>query len=270
MEIIMKKTLSFIGCGNMAKAMIKGIIKSGFCSAQDIAAADVQQGQAEAFAEETGIKYAESNSAAAEAADIVFLCVKPSQLEDVCTQTAHILKEKTAVSIAAGVSVASLSDWLQSGTKIIRAMPNIPITVGEGMSVVCRSSSVSADETDFLISLFSSFGKAVLIEEDRIDAFTAIASSSPAMLFILLEAMADGGVMLGLSRADSYTMAAQAMAGAAQMVLQTKKHPAELKDAVCSPGGTTIEMVAVLENAGFRSAVIESMAACYEKCSRMQ
>ena len=265
----MKKTLSFIGCGNMAKAMINGILKSEFCSAQDITASDVHDEKARAFAEETGIKFADSNCAAAEAGDIVFLCVKPAQLEEVCRQTAHLLKDKTAVSIAAGIPVSSLSGWLQPGTKTVRAMPNIPITVGEGMSVVCSGSLLGAEETDYLISLFSSFGKAALIEEDKIDAFTAIASSSPAMLFIVLEAMADGGVLLGLSRAESYVMAAQAMAGAAQMVLQTKKHPAELKDAVCSPGGTTIEMVAVLENAGFRSAVIESMAACCDKCSKI-
>ena len=265
----MEKKLSFIGCGNMARAMINGIIESQFCSAEKITVTDIMSDEAKKYAIEKKINFASSSADAVRAGDIIFLCVKPNQLNDVCETISQSVENKIVVSIAAGMKISLISTWLPENTKLMRAMPNLPITVGHGMSVICGNDEVNEDDLEYVLSCVSSFGRAAILSEDKIDAFTTIASSSPAMLFIMLEAMADGGVLLGLSREESYVMAAQAMTGAAQMVLMSKKHPAELKDAVCSPGGTTIEMVAMLEECGFRSAVIESMAVCYEKCKEL-
>ena len=258
--------LGFIGCGNMAKAMISGILKGKRVDAQDVAALDVYQSAVDAAQKEMGIKALASADDVVSFADIVVLAVKPQFYADVING----IKDKVGqnhviVTIAPGQTLAKLQGMFGKPVKIVRTMPNTPALVGEGMSALCRSETVTEEELKTVRSLFDSFGKTETVAEYMMDAVVAVAGSSPAYIFMLIEAMADAAVMGGLPRSAAYTFAAQAVLGSAKMVLETGKHPGELKDMVCSPAGTTIEAVKVLEKDGFRSALIEAMDACIKK-----
>jgi pyrroline-5-carboxylate reductase len=148
-------------------------------------------------------------------------------------------------------------------------MPNLAVTVAAGAVAVCEDAPVPPEDVEAVVSIAETFGRVFRIPESKVDAFVSVASSSPAMLFMILESMADAAVLFGLDRASSYEIAAQAMAGSAALLLATGEHPAELKDRVCSPGGTSIEMLAELDRAGVRGAVIDAMIACYEKCKKL-
>ena len=175
------------------------------------------------------------------------------------------LQGKIYVSIAPGKTLAFLEQGLGSGTKIIRTMPNTPAMVNAGMTAVCPNSHVTDAECSLILRIMQTFGKAELIDESLFDAAVAVAGSSPAYVFMFIEAMADAAVKEGMARPQAYRFAAQAVLGSAKLALETGKHPAELKDMVCSPAGTTIEAVVQLEKHGFRSAVMEAMTACAAK-----
>jgi pyrroline-5-carboxylate reductase len=176
------------------------------------------------------------------------------------------LDNKILITIAPGISIKWIKEIVDQPVRVVRAMPNTPALVGEGMSCVCyESSDYSSEEIQIIEGLFNSFGKMVKLTENQLDMVVPVSGSSPAYVYIMIEAMADAGVLFGLSRDTAYTLAAQSVYGAAKMVLETGQHPAVLKDAVCSPGGTTIEAVRTLEEKGFRSAIIEAMQACYDK-----
>ena len=160
--------------------------------------------------------------------------------------------------------------WLGEGFKIVRTMPNTPALVGEAMSAVCPNENVTSEQFEYVKNIFNSFGECVELAEKDFHAFTALCGSSPAYVFVFIEAMADAAVKLGITRAKAYTMAAQSVLGSAKMVLDTGKHPAELKDMVCSPAGTTIDAVLALEKEGFRNAAIEAVVKCAEKSKAME
>lgn len=262
--------VGFIGCGNMAKAMISGIIKSGQCKASDIIAFDVYTAGLQAASKDLGINAAQDNKEVARSADIIVLAVKPQFYENVITDIKDTVSEKSVVvTIAPGQTLKQLEVWFGKTVKTVRTMPNTPAMVGEGMTAVCCNKAVTEDELKTVRSLLNSFGKTEVVAEYMMDAVVAVSGSSPAYVFMLIEAMADAAVMGGMPRSAAYTFAAQAVSGSAKMVLETGKHPGELKDMVCSPAGTTIEAVRVLENAGFRSAVIEAMDACIERSRNM-
>lgn len=262
--------VGFIGCGNMAKAMISGIIKSGQCKASDITAFDVYAAGLQAAAKDLGINAAQDNKHVARSADIIVLAVKPQFYENVITDIKDTVTEKSIiVTIAPGQTLKQLEQWFGKTVKTVRTMPNTPAMVSEGMTAVCCNKAVTEDELKTVRSLLNSFGKSEVVAEYMMDAVVAVSGSSPAYVFMLIEAMADAAVMGGMPRPAAYTFAAQAVLGSAKMVLETGKHPGELKDMVCSPAGTTIEAVRVLENAGFRSAVIEAMDACIERSRNM-
>ena len=162
-----------------------------------------------------------------------------------------------------------MEEWLGDDAKIIRTMPNTPALVGEAMSAVCPNKNISKEELEYCKKIFESFGECVELEEKYFDGFIAVAGSSPAYVYMFIEAMADGAVKLGIPRTKAYKMAAQSVLGSAKMVLETGKHPGELKDSVCSPAGTTIEAVAELEKLGFRNSVIQAMDKCAEKSKNM-
>lgn len=162
-----------------------------------------------------------------------------------------------------------MEEWLGDDLKIIRTMPNTPALVGQAMSAVCPNKNVSEEELKYCINIFESFGECEVLEEKYFDGFIAVAGSSPAYVFMFIEAMADGAVKLGIPRAKAYKMAAQSVLGSAKMVLETGKHPGELKDMVCSPAGTTIDAVVELEKLGFRNSVIQAMDKCAEKSKNM-
>jgi pyrroline-5-carboxylate reductase len=267
---MLAKKIGFIGGGNMAKAIIGGLVNSGKIAPSDIFVYDRKAETNQAMAEQYGINAAESAEALAREVDILFGAVKPNVILKVLKElTGSLKKEALVVSIAAGVTLDSLSSVLGYDRKIVRAMPNTPSLVSEGMTSVTPNVLVEQTEIDEVIAIFESFGKAAVVDEYLIHSVVGVSGSAPAYVFMFIEAMADAAVLGGMPRAQAYQFAAQAVKGAAQMVLTTGKHPAELKDMVCSPGGTTIEAVKVLEEKGMRSAVMEAMLQCMAKSEKL-
>lgn len=261
--------LTFIGCGNMGQAMLKGILSSHKLSRTEIMATARSKETLDRLKDNYGIVTSEDNKKAASWGDIVILAVKPQMYEAVIGEIKEELKDKLIVSIAAGQSLKRLEELLGKDTKIIRAMPNTPAMVMEGITALCPNKNIEEEELKSIEDILSAFGKTEVIEEKQMDAFIGICGSSPAYVFMFIEALADGAVKEGLPRAKAYKMAAQAVLGSAKLVLETGKHPGELKDMVCSPGGTTIEAVAALEEYGFRSSVIKAVERCSEKSRTM-
>lgn len=258
--------IGFIGCGNIAGAMITGALKAGAVQPGEVIASAVDQEKLARFAGECGIWHTASNVEVASHAELLIPAVKPHQYRAVIEEIRGAVSPHTiVVSIAPGATLAELEEWFGRPVKLVRTMPNTPVTVGEGMTALCRNSEVTPPEMDRVTAFFQSFGMTLEVPESQIDAVVAVSGSSPAYVFMMLEAMADAAVLKGLPREHAYLCAAQAVLGAAKMVLQLGEHPAALKDKVCSPVGTTIEAVRVLEEKGFRSALIEAMVACAEK-----
>ena len=266
----MNKKIGFIGCGNMGSAIVGGLINSGFAQASDIIVSTKTEQSANKLKENLKINVASDNKEVAKNADVLFLAVKPNMYKKVIDEIKSVLsKDKVIVTIAAGVTIKNMEEWLGDDFKIVRTMPNTPALVGEAMSAVCHNDNVSEEELNYVYKIFESFGEYVSLEEKDFAGFVALCGSSPAYVFMFLEAMADGAVKLGIPRVKAYKMAAQSVLGSAKMVLETGKHPGELKDMVCSPAGTTIDAVAELEKLGFRSSVIEAMIKCAEKSKSM-
>lgn len=262
--------LGVIGLGNMASAMIGGIIKAGLFAPSDISGSDASASQREKAENSLGITTCDSNGAAVDKCDYVILAVKPQVYENVLPEIRSAMKkDQVIISIAPGKTIAYLEERLIKGAKIVRIMPNTPALVGEGCTGVCRNDNVTDEEFAFVMKLLGGFGKAFEVKENQMDAVVAVSGSSPAYVFMLIDAMADGAVAEGLDRATAISMASQAVMGSAKMVLETGMHPGQLKDMVCSPAGTTIDAVAVLEDGGFRASVIDAMSACAEKSRKI-
>ena len=258
--------IGVIGLGNMATAMIGGILKAGIVSPADVSGADHFETAVKAAGDKFGIVAGSDNLKAIENADYVILAVKPQVYENVLNEIAGAVTDKQVIiSIAPGKTLSYLEGFLGSGRKIVRLMPNTPALVGEGCTGVVKNENVTDDEFAVVLKLLNSFGRAYEVSEAQMDAVVAVSGSSPAYVFMMIEAMADGAVAEGLPRKTAIEMAAQAVLGSAKMVLETGKHPGELKDMVCSPAGTTIDAVAVLEAAGFRSGIIEAERACADR-----
>lgn len=262
--------IGFIGLGNMARAIIGGMLREGIASREDIVGSAKTQKTLDDVREAYGIGVERSNQAVAAKADILILAVKPQFLESVIEEIRDSVKEKTLViSIAAGKTLSWLSEAFGRPLGLVRCMPNTPALVGEGCTGICANDVVTEEELAYSLRLMGSFGRASLVEERLMDAVGAVSGSSPAYVFMLIEAMADAGVAAGMPRAQAYEFAAQAVLGSAKLVLETGKHPGALKDMVCSPGGTTIEGVKILEKAGFRGAVMDALLAAVEKSRRL-
>ncbi len=258
--------IGFIGAGNMADAIIGGIVSAKIFKATDIIASAKTQKTLERISSKHGINVSLSNKEVAQASDIIVLAVKPQFLADVVGEIKDVeYSNKLVISIVAGQSLEKLSGMFGKSLKLIRVMPNTPALVGEAMSALSPNELVSEEESVMALSLFESFGKAEIVPERLQDAVVGISGSSPAYVYMFIEALADGAVAEGMPRAQAYKFAAQAVLGSAKMVLETGQHPGALKDAVCSPGGTTIEAVATLESLGFRNAVIEAERVCIDK-----
>ena len=266
----MKKKIGFIGCGNMANAMIGGILSAGALKPEDIIVSNHTSPKLEKAKAQYGIATTLSNRVAATQSEILVLAVKPQYFSEVIEEISDdVADSAVVVSLAPGRTLEKLRDMFGHDLKLIRTMPNTPALVREGMTALCPNSLVTGEELAEVRRLFDSFGKTEVIAESMMDAVVAVSGSSPAYVFLFLEAMADAAVMGGLPRAQAYTFAAQSVLGSAKMMLETDKHPGELKDMVCSPAGTTIEAVAALEHAGFRGAVIDAMNACMKKSASM-
>ena len=261
-----KMKIGFIGCGNMGSAMIKGILDSKKCAADDIIASAASEKTLDLRKAELGIRVTPDNRKVAEYADILFLTVKPKYYESVIKEIAPVTDEKKIiVTVAPGKTLAWLEEKFGKKVKIIRSMPNTPAMVKEGMMALCPNAQAGEGDIAAVMDICSGFSGTETVSEDLMDVVTAVSGSSPAYVFMFIEAMADAAVADGMPRAAAYRFASQTVLGSAKMVLDTGKHPGELKDMVCSPGGTTMEAVRVLEEKGFRSAVFEAMKACVRK-----
>lgn len=262
--------LGFIGFGNMAKAILGGILDKQLVPPSEVIASALHQETLDAAAKTYGIHTTPDNKKAA-CADIIILAVKPQFYETVIREIRDTVTERQlVVSIAPGKSIDTINDWFGREVKLIRTMPNTPAMVGAGMTAVCAAPSVTEAELKQVLALFEACGIAEVMPEHLLDAVVSVSGSSPAYIFILIEAMADGAVRDGIPRSQAYRLAAQSVLGSAKMVLETGLHPGALKDMVCSPGGTTIEAVAALERTGFRSAVLAGMEACSDKTKSMR
>lgn len=261
--------LGFIGTGNMAGAIMGGIIQKGIFRPEQIIGADISEAGRQKAKETYGIEVTEDNRKAA-AAEVLILSVKPQFYADAIAEIRDCIRDdQLVITIAPGKTLSWLEEQFGKRVKIVRTMPNTPALVGEGMTAACVNQYVTEEEKAYALKILDSFGKVELVPEHLIDAVVAVSGSSPAYVFMFIEAMADAAVAEGMPRAQAYEFAAQAVYGSAKMVLETGKHPGELKDMVCSPAGTTIEAVRVLEERGFRSAVMEAMRACADVSRRL-
>lgn len=258
--------IGFVGMGNMAKAMIGGIINKKIAEPKDIKGSARTKETCEAVNKEYQIYTTQDNLEVASSVDMLVLAVKPQMFGEVLPPLKNAIRKETiVVSIAAGKTLADLGGYLGGECKLVRLMPNTPALVGEGITAVTPNENVSAEELDAVLKIVESFGSYEIIPEKSMDAFCALAGSSPAYVFMYMEALADAGVKAGLTRDQAYRAVAQSTLGSARLMLETGKHPGVLKDMVCSPGGTTIEAVQVLEECGFRSAIMDAAEACVAK-----
>ena len=256
--------LGFIGTGNMAGAIMGGIIKNELFKPEEIIGSDISEARRQKVRETYGIQVTDDNRKAA-AAEVLVLSVKPQYYEETIAEIKDCVREdQLVITIAPGKTLSWLGEQCGKAVKIVRTMPNTPALVGEGMTAACVNEYVTEEEKAYVLKILGSFGKAEVVAEGLIDAVVAVSGSAPAYVFMFIEAMADAAVAEGMPRPQAYQFAAQAVYGSAKMVLETGKHPGELKDMVCSPAGTTIEAVAVLEERGLRSSVIEAMRVCAE------
>lgn len=262
--------VGFIGCGNMGGAMMSGMIRSGVCAKNEIMASDKMESLLAKRKDELGIETTTDNGEVVDFADVLFLAVKPQFYESVIKEIAGKVREnQIIVTIAPGKSLAWLKDTFGKELKFIRTMPNTPAMVGAGMMGLCPNEKVTEEDLALVRKICSGFSETEVVTENLMDAVMAVSGSSPAYVFMFIEAMADEAVSEGMPRAQAYKFAAQAVMGSAKMVLETGMHPGALKDMVCSPAGTTIEAVRVLEEKGFRSAVFEAMRACTDKGKKL-
>jgi pyrroline-5-carboxylate reductase len=259
-------SIGICGTGNMGKAIIQGLVGSGLIAPEHIYIYNIHKAKAEAIQQASGVTVVDSAAELVKRVETVILAVKPNIMDSVLADIKDVVQADTVViSIAAGLTIERLAAPLPQGTKIIRVMPNTPALVGEGMSALAVNDAVTKDEKAAALAVFESFGKAELVAERLIDAVCGLSGSGPAYVYMFIEALADGAVLEGMPRQMAYTFAAQTVLGAAKMVLETGEHPGKLKDDVCSPGGTTIEAVRVLEEKGFRAAASAAVVASTEK-----
>ena len=262
--------IGFIGMGNMGYAMLKGVLN--VFEPSDIIFTCPDLDKCKRISDETGVKYAESNAECANNAQYIVLAVKPQVYSAVMKNIVNVIREDSVViSIAPGITIDSIKDNLGINTKVVIAMPNTPALVGEGMTGVSyNKDEFSFEQRDVIDRFFNSFGKVVYVDEKLMDVIVCASGSSPAYVYMFIEALADSAVKYGIKRDDAYKLVAQTVLGSAKMVLETNEHPGVLKDKVCSPGGTTIAGVAALEEHNFRNAVIKATDACYDKCHNIK
>lgn len=260
--------LGVIGAGNMASAIVRGVAASGKVAPGDIWVSDLDADKLAALGA-LGVHTSGNNADVYQNSDVLIFAVKPNIYPVVLREAAaqEGVADKLLITIAPGITIDTVKSYFSNDVQVVRTMPNTPAMVGAGMTVLCGD--VPEQAFAQAEAVFGCVGQTLRLDEKLMDGVVALNGSSPAYIFMLIEAMADAGVQGGVPRAAAYTLAAQSVLGSAKMVLETGKHPGELKDMVCSPAGTTIDAVAVLEKRGFRSSIIEAMAACTEKTKAM-
>lgn len=257
--------VGFIGTGKMATALAKGLIGSGFILAQSVIGSDVSAEARRAFMQATGARTADGNAELLQS-DVLFLAVKPQQIAGLLKEMSRKVSRSTLlVSVAAGVPIARFTGTLGPDVRIIRVMPNTPCLVAAGASCYSLGGAATSEDGTLVRAMLETVGLALPVPESQLDAVTGLSGSGPAYAYQIIEALSDGGVCVGLPRETATRLAAQTLLGAAKMVLETGEHPGALKDAVMSPGGTTIAAIHELERAGLRAALMNAVVASTER-----
>jgi len=257
------KVVGFIGAGNMGEVLIRGLIQSGKVKKTDILASDASPERLQHISKTYGIRTAASNTELVEHASIVIIAVKPQNIDDLLDELASSSHEgHLFISIAAGITTEKLARKMHHKSGIIRVMPNAPASVLAGIAAVYPGSNVSPADLQRAVSIFECVGKAVIIKNEALmDVVTGLSGSGPAFVFLVIESLSDAGVQLGISRKEASLLAAQTVYGAAKMLLETGRHPSELKDIVATPGGTTFAGLKMLEKGNFRSTIMDAVEA---------
>jgi len=260
----------FIGAGKMASALVRGMIRAGTAAPQSIYASDPLEPIRSELATQTGVTVTDSNARVAHKSDVLVLAVKPQQMAHVLTHLRPVLTpQHLVISIAAGVTLRTLAEGLGHEHRIVRVMPNTPALVGEGAACYCLGPRASVADEKLVLACLQSVGKAFPLAESLLDAVTGLSGSGPAFVAVVIEALADGGVRVGLPRDLALALATQTVLGTARLLLETGQHPAELKDQVASPAGTTIAGLQVLERAGLRAALIDAVEAASRRSAEL-
>jgi pyrroline-5-carboxylate reductase len=251
------KRVGFLGSGNMGEALIRGLVQAGLVEPASIAASDVRRDRLAQMERQYGIRTTPDNTELIRESDVVVLAVKPQIMASVLGEVASgVDLTKLVISLAAGVPTGTLRAHLARAGRLIRVMPNTPALVLEGVTAIARSDGLHEGDLETAQEMFGAVGRVVVLDEEAMDAVTGLSGSGPAYVAIIIESLADGGVKMGLDRATAMTLAAQTVLGSAKLILETGTHPAQLKDMVASPGGTTIAGIAALEEGGVRRTFI--------------
>ncbi len=263
------RRITFIGAGNMANAIIKGLLRAGL--SKDKVTATVRRAEKKKELEDAyGIRVASDNLTAAREAEVVVLCVKPQALDKVLIEIAPAIDpSKLIISVAAGVPIAAIQRRLGAGARIVRTMPNTPSLVGSGATALSTGEHATKDDLTLATAMFDSVGLTTVVDEYLLDAVTGLSGSGPAYIFLIIEALSDAGVKVGLSRHQALKLAAQTVLGSAKLLLETGQHPGQLKDQVTSPGGTAIAGLHTLEAGGLRTTLIDAVEAATERAKEL-
>lgn len=256
------RKLALIGAGNMAEALLRGLLASGLFPARDVLATAPRAERRSQLETAYGIRVSADNCEAAAQADVLVLAVKPQILDSVMAEIAAVLRpDVLVVSIAAGVPMAAIQSRLGAERRICRAMPNTPALVGAGATAIAMSANAKPEDVDLAKSIFEAVGMVTVVDETLLDAVTGLSGSGPAYVFMIIEALADAGVKVGLPRRQAQALAAQTVLGSAKLLIDTGQHPGVLKDQVTSPGGTAIAGLHTLEEGGLRTTLINAVQA---------
>lgn len=258
----MKRNVGFLGAGNMASALIRGLLAAEVTRADQLCTSDPKPERLREIAEEHGIVTTADNAELVRRSDVVVLSVKPQIIDRACTEIAPLLQpHHLVISVAAGVPLEAMEARLPSGTRVVRSMPNTPATVLAGATALAAGSHATAEDMQTARTLFEAVGRVVALDESQLDAVTGLSGSGPAYVMLIIEALADGGVKVGLHRDVALLLAAQTVFGSAKLLLETGEHPGRLKDMVTSPGGTAIAGLHTLESGGLRRTLIDAVEA---------
>lgn len=256
------KTIGFLGAGNMAEALVKGLLHARVAEPREIVCSDRLEERGQVLTQRYGVRFTRSNREAVELADLLVLSVKPKVMNQVLDEIAPVLDQrKLVISIAAGVPIAAIERKVGQGVRVVRTMPNTPALVGAGATALSAGTHATPDDLKQARALFDAVGRTVIVDEPQLDAVTGLSGSGPAYVFLFIEALSDAGVKMGLPRATAQELAAQTVLGSAKLLIETGEHPGRLKDQVTSPGGTTIFGLHALEAAGMRRALMDAVEA---------
>jgi pyrroline-5-carboxylate reductase len=267
---MLDKTIAFLGAGNMAEALIKGLLRAGIARPDSVIATGRRPEKLEELQRAYGVRTTLDNVAAAREADVVVLSVKPQALDKVLVQVAPVVDpRKLVISVAAGVPIAAMERRLGAGARIIRTMPNTPSLVGAGACALSRGEHASDEDLAVATRIFQAVGITTVVDENLLDAVTGLSGSGPAYIFLVIEALSDAGVKVGLPRYTAQKLAAQTVLGSAQLLIETGTHPGQLKDQVTSPGGTAIAGLHTLEAGGLRTTLINAVEAATRRAKEL-